>query len=252
MLRNICNYSRFALKIMRIQVAAVNQENLHSLSENALMVCNHMSYLDVMVLASIKPTVFITSVDMGQVFLLGSITEIGGCVHVERRNRDRLERDISQIESVLREGFSVTLFPEGTSSNGREVLPFKRSLLMAALNTQKPIQPLTLKYEQVEGEIFNQENGDVVCWYGKKGFLSHFLRLLSARSIEASVVFHSRINHHTEATKHTLGDELFRIISEEFNSATRGKYASHHMVEIGGAYGSATNAFNRASFRISP
>ena len=214
LLRNINWYSRLALRLMRVKVIARGRTPADG--ENFLMVSNHMSYLDMIVLASVQPSVFVTSVDMGQVFFLGTMAEIGGSLFVERRNRDRIDHDVAQIEYALNRGFDVTLFPEGTSGNGVEVLPFKRSLLTAALNSGTPVLPVTLKYFEIDGKPFSEENRDIVCWYGRQSFLPHFFRLLSVKSVSAKVTFGAPVRAEVGMTKHTLTDDLHRTISREY------------------------------------
>ena len=185
-------------------------------ARRGLYVSNHLSYLDMMVLAALKPSVFVTSVDMGQVFFLGTMAEIGGSLFIERRHRERVGHDVRQLEEALREGYDVTLFPEGTSGNGDTVLPFKRSLLASAMNTGSPVVPVTIKYFEIEGRPFDFSNRDVVCWYGRKAFLPHFLTLLSASSVRVKVTYDQPINYAPETTKLEVCDELHRVITREY------------------------------------
>lgn len=214
LLRNIHYYSKLALKIMRVEV--IVRRGPRNGIRNSLMVCNHMSYLDMIVLAASEPSVFVTSVDMGQVFFLGTMAEIGGSLFVERRHRLRIGHDISQIEEALAAGFDVTLFPEGTSGDGAGVLPFKRSLLTAALNSGTPVTPVTLKYFEVNGEPFSAGNHNLVCWYGDHSFFPHFFRLLSVRSVRAKITYGTPVRGTEETTKHTLCDDLHATISREY------------------------------------
>lgn len=216
LLKNVHKYSKLAIRIMRISVLTRGETG--GGPQNSLLVCNHMSYLDMIVLASVRPSVFVTSVDMGQVFFLGTLAEIGGALFVERRHRGRLAHDIAQIRGVLEEGFDVTLFPEGTSGNGETVMPFKRSLLTAALESGTPVKPITLKYFEVDGEPFGLKNRDCVCWYGATAFFPHFFKLLGAKSIKAKVVYGFPVAPRDGETKHTLTDELHRTISREYLS----------------------------------
>jgi 1-acyl-sn-glycerol-3-phosphate acyltransferase len=110
------------------------------------------------------------------------------------------------------------LFPEGTSTDGLSVLPFKRSLLMAAANAGCPILPIALKYRIIEEQPFGPENNDVVCWYGKKDFVSHFLRLLTVKSVKAEVSVLLPVSFQTEAEKHAVGDFLHKTITQEYNA----------------------------------
>ncbi len=215
-LRNIQRYSRFALKVMGVKVRWEKLPNSKDLGSNGLVVSNHLSYLDLLVLASKSPSIFVTSVDMGKVFFLGTMAALAGGLFVERRHRERLKFDIHQIEEALRLGFDVTLFPEGTSSNGAGVLPFKRSLLAAAINTKVPIKPITLKYLEIAAEPMSPENRDIVCWYGKMPFASHFYRLLTVDSVTVRVFLHPEVQYQEGVSIHPLADKLHQLISTEY------------------------------------
>ena len=213
LIQNVSRYSRFALKRLRI---SVETSGIEPTGENFLVVSNHLSYVDLMVIAAVMPSVFVTSIDMGEVFFLGTMAEIGGSVFIERRHRERIEADIQQLASRLEDGFDVVLFPEGTSSSGESVLPFKRSLFAAAIRTGKKIRPLTLSYPKIDGEDFNRDNRDSVCWYGKMSFLPHFLRLLACRSIEAEVRFHPPVEPLAGESKYELARRVHRVVAESF------------------------------------
>lgn len=187
-------------------------------ARNCMMVCNHMSYLDMIVLASIAPSVFVTSVDMGEIFFLGTMAEVGGALFIERRHRQRIDHDIAQIRRTLEDGLDVTLFPEGTSGNGDGILPFKKSLLTAALEAGVPVLPVTLKYYEIEGESFSQANHEAVCWYGRARFFPHFFKLLSLKSIRAKIVYGSPVKNQPGMTRESLSDDLYRAISSEYSA----------------------------------
>lgn len=212
--QNVSRYSRFALKTMRLKIKVTAVNPAARRASNALIVCNHMSYLDMLILASVDPMLFVTSVDMGEVFFLGTMAEIGGSIFIERRNRSRVDHDIRQIVNKLSAGFNVVLFPEGTSSDGTQVLPFKKSLLVAASSAGKQLQPVTLKYREIDEEPFSASNRDYVCWYGKMGFLGHFVRLMSVKSVQVEVFFHERI----QTQRDTSRDEITRAVFEPIAS----------------------------------
>lgn len=102
--------------------------------KNYLVLCNHLSYTDVIAISSVFPSVFVTSVEVRDSAFVGMMSNLGGSVFVERRNREHIEKEIAEITRALKEGLNVVIFPEATSSNGETVLPFKRSLLKAAID----------------------------------------------------------------------------------------------------------------------
>ncbi len=213
LIRNVSRYSRFALRILRTQVQV---EGLPPSDRSQLMVCNHLSYLDLMVIAATVPTAFVTSIDMGEIFFLGTMAEIGGSLFIERRHRERIGFDIQQIANCLNQGFHVVLFPEGTSSCGEAVLPFKRSLLLAASHAGKEIRPVTLRYTEINGEAFSPLNRDRVCWYGRMGFLPHFWSLLNLKSVTARLQFHPAFLPRPEDSKDYLAEHTHRMVAATY------------------------------------
>lgn len=216
--RNVSAYSEFALMIMGVRVHLHSHSHIDSKLDNALIVCNHLSYLDMMVLASVRPSVFVTSVDMGQVFFLGTMAEIGGSLFIERRNRSRVDYDVDQIVAKLKDGFDVTLFPEGTSTNGEAVLPFKKGLLGAAGRAGKPILPITLRYFKIDRMKLSNTNRDIVCWYGDMPFVSHFLKLMSVSSVHVDLYFHQPIRFHADEAREVVAQTVYAPIASAYGT----------------------------------
>ena len=109
-----------------------------------MCVSNHLGYLDVLVLSARQPTVFVTSKEIEATPVLGDICAMAGCCFVERRSRRAAAGDRDMLSHVLRH-HSLHLFPEGTSSNGESVLPFRSSLLAAA--EQAGVMFIRLRYD---------------------------------------------------------------------------------------------------------
>ncbi|PWU17493.1 MAG: 1-acyl-sn-glycerol-3-phosphate acyltransferase [Bdellovibrio sp.] len=168
--------------------------NVPSAEKSFLLVGNHLGFLDILVLASLRPTLFVTSMEMRETPLLGLLCEMGGCLFVERRNRLRILTEMEEIRSALKDGFSVALYPEGTSGDGSRVLPFKKSLLMAAAETGVPIKAMVINYRKINGEPMDHRWRDYVCWYGDLAFLPAIWRLFQLKSIDVDLSFHDEIH----------------------------------------------------------
>ena len=132
------------------------------------MVCNHMSYLDILFLSAGEPTVFVTSVEMKETPFLGACSELGGSYFVERRNRNQIPQEIRDLAQLMRDGFHVFVFPEATSTNGMGILPFKKSMFKAAVEAEMDVLPICLRYEEVNGEPFTFSNKEKICWFRSK------------------------------------------------------------------------------------
>lgn len=179
-LNSIKIYSTILQKILNITVESkLNGKEI----KGSLIVSNHLSYVDVLILFSQYPSLFITSIEIRDTFMLGQIAKFSGCFFVERRKKlltiEMREKEINDMKRKLEHGFNVFLFPEGTSSDGSSVLPFKAHFFQLA-ESGIPVQPVCLKYKG--------ESIDVVPWYGSMTFADHLFKVCLLRSIEAEIV----------------------------------------------------------------
>jgi 1-acyl-sn-glycerol-3-phosphate acyltransferase len=116
--------------------------------------------------------------------VIGWLTRCGGTLFVRRDQRGDVARLTSDFRSPIDAGVVVALFPEGTSSAGRLVLPFRSSLFEPAAAHQWPVTPFWLAYSASEGSVEEE-----VCYWGDMTFLPHLLRLLSIEQITATVSY---------------------------------------------------------------
>lgn len=219
-IENISRWGSKALKAMGFEIEVVGLEKLDMANKNYLFVSNHMSYLDVLIFSSVVPSVFVTSVDMGEVFFLGTLAEMGGSIFVERRSRQKVERDLSNMTDTLKRGFNIVIYPEGTSTDGQKILPFKKSLLMSAVDAEKLIVPVALKYMAVDGVPFSKANADAVCWYGDMTFADHFLGLLKHKSFKIQLEFldpiSTTVTSETERIRTELAEKSWGAIQDAY------------------------------------
>ncbi len=152
-----------------------------------LVASNHLSYLDVLALYAVQPTIFITSQEVRETPFLGWLCLAAGCFFVERRSKDKIRGEQEPITNLLAAGVPVALFPEGTSSNGASVLPFKSTFFEPAVQSRANVLPVCLNYLSIGGEPLSHLNRDRLCWYGDMDFLPHFLGFLGSRSMEIEV-----------------------------------------------------------------
>lgn len=118
-----------------------------------LIVANHVSWLDILAINAVQPARFVSKADVRRWPLLGYLVACGGTLFIEReRKRDAL-RVVHQVAEALKAREIVAVFPEGTTSDGRAVLPFHANLLQAAIATESPVQPVVLRYRDAETAI---------------------------------------------------------------------------------------------------
>ncbi|HEU5400527.1 MAG TPA: lysophospholipid acyltransferase family protein, partial [Terriglobales bacterium] len=104
-----------------------------SMPTHGLIVSNHLSYLDILCYSSTAPCVFVSKVEVRSWPVFGRLATNGGTIYVDRKSRSNAARAAKEIESALRSGIRVVLFPEGTSTAGDNVLPFNAPLLEGAI-----------------------------------------------------------------------------------------------------------------------
>ena len=188
LLKNTSFFAGLMLGLIGIRVHAGRRGRLSKETGRTLIVANHVSYIDVLVIASVVPAVFITSRELGGTLFLGMLARLGGSLFVERRKVTGLKKEILEISRVLREGHPVVLFPEGTTSNGERVHPFRNALFDAAITADADILPLCLRYTRLNGEALTPKSSDWIFYYGGARFSRHFPRLLSLASVEVEVL----------------------------------------------------------------
>lgn len=156
---------------------------------NYFVVCNHLSYLDVLVIAAQFPSVFVTSREIQETPFLGWITDLGGCAYVERRNKLKLPQEIVEIADIIRSGVNVVIFPEATSTSGEMILPFKRPLFACAIKAKVPVLPLCINYTHIDSQPVTAANHKGVCWYGDMSFAPHLLEVCAHKRVDVKLTF---------------------------------------------------------------
>jgi 1-acyl-sn-glycerol-3-phosphate acyltransferase len=217
MLQNASLFARVTLMLLGIRVHVKHAELLHKKSAGDLIIVNHLSYVDVLAMSSIMPAVFITSVEMKHTLLLGAIAKFGGSIFVERRKASGLKQEIESIARVLSQGFSVVLFPEGTTSNGERVQPFKNSLFDSAIRAKSNIFPFCLRYTKVNNRHITIDNRDSVFYHGDMTFCRHLFRLLALRSVDMQVHPLETIRIPAHASRKSLALEAYNAIDTAYH-----------------------------------
>ena len=138
------------LRLLRVEVEVHGPAS--SLSQPGLLVSNHMSWLDIFIINSISPHVFVAKSEITTWPLIGSLCHHAGTIFIERGRRHAVRLVNHQLQHGLRTGMAMAFFPEGTTSLGRSLLPFNSALFDAAIQTQQPIKPVVLCYQDRHGQ----------------------------------------------------------------------------------------------------
>lgn len=181
-----------------------------------LLVSNHQSYLDIIIIAAIFPTLFVAKREVGRWPLLGWLAQLCGTIFIKRQDARSNVRGAYLASRSLRAGTSVQVFPEGTTSDGTTVLPFHSLFFAAAFRARTPVLPLTIRFEQVDGSQVDEAARESLCWYGAMNFAPHFWRLLQVKSVEVTLIIHGPIKPTRGMTARTLAAAAQQQVCDGF------------------------------------
>lgn len=150
-----------------------------------LLVANHMSWLDIIVMNAACPARFVSKSDVKHWPLLGALITGAGTLYIERENRRDAMRVVHHMAEALGAGDVVAVFPEGTTGDGRKLLPFHANLLQAAIATHTPVQPVALAF--VDAASGQRSNAPV--YVGHTTLLASLWRTLSTPGVVAVVTY---------------------------------------------------------------
>jgi 1-acyl-sn-glycerol-3-phosphate acyltransferase len=155
------------------------------------VVSNHLSYLDILLYSSVQPFVMVAKTEVRGWPLLGWLTAQAGTVYVERGGGPKTYPAVNAaMAEAYRSGLPVLFFPEGTTTDGASVLPFRRGLFHSVLNNGVSLRTAALRYT-LESCAVNRGAtvGEDVCWWGEMGFASHMFGFLGLRGLKAQIRF---------------------------------------------------------------
>lgn len=152
-----------------------------------VLISNHISYLDILVHAARTPLVFISKAEVARWPLFGMLTRWAGTLFIRREFRGDVVRIASEMRPVIQSGVVLAFFPEGTSSDGGDVLPFRASLLAPLVEHCWPVTPAFLRYELEPGD--GAVADDVAYYRPETEFGPHLLSLLGRRKIRARLTY---------------------------------------------------------------
>jgi lyso-ornithine lipid O-acyltransferase len=184
-------------------------------ANDGLIVSNHLSYLDILLYGAIGNFVFVSKSEVRRWPLFGALARHGGTVFVER-NRSLQTADASrQIASTLADGIPIVLFPEGTSSDGSSVLPFRSPLFEPATRIGAKVSPAAIRYSSSESP-----ESEIAYW-GEMVFGPHLFRTLSLGDLATEIRFgDSRIfDDRKTAASMTRNDVLMLRTSDSIEGA---------------------------------
>ncbi len=180
----------FHKKLLSILGVHLNVQGEPANRKPLFFVGNHISYLDIVILGSVYPICFIAKEEIRKWFLFGFLAKLQNSIFINRKNFKTLET-IKKINKEIGKSFAIVLFPEGTTSNGKDILDFKTSLFsLFERDSILALQNFSLCYTHINGLPIDNRNRPLVSWYGDMNMLNHLKNLIKLKSIRAKLVIH--------------------------------------------------------------
>jgi len=175
-------WAKRLLRILKIKIT-LSGEVLKFLGKDSyLVVSNHISWLDIPVIFSLKPMTFVSASDVKTWPIIGMLAKISGAIFVERNRKSSLVEVIQAMNHHFKnEKRSICIFPEGVTSNGYQVLPFKSNLFQSAFESNVLLLPLSIKYK--ENNVLTNRTS----FHGSTTLFQSFKRVAKSNLIEVVV-----------------------------------------------------------------
>jgi 1-acyl-sn-glycerol-3-phosphate acyltransferase len=211
-------YHRFVCRLLGVRVRATGAPVD---ARPLLIVANHSSWLDISVITSLAPAVFVAKSEIARWPFFGLLAKLQRTVFVERDRRHKTGEVNAEIAQRLAEGDPVLLFGEGTAGDGNRVLPFRTALIGAARdaivsagNERVWIQPLSIAYVGQQGIALGRHLRPRVAWYGKMKLTKHIGRIVRSGAIDVSVTWGEPIDYDGAVDR--------KVLARQLESAVRG------------------------------
>jgi 1-acyl-sn-glycerol-3-phosphate acyltransferase len=228
---------RIVLKILGIELKTHGQLVA---DRPILYLANHASYIDLLVICATIPVRCVSKAEVRNWPIFGRCARLAKTIFINR-TAGKTHANLAKISSALQQGDSIMLFPEGTTSDGNQVLTFKSSLLKVledADNLQIDIQPVTIAYTQINGRCLTSNERHLYSWFGDMTLAPHLWQLFKIKRSTVEMKFHPVIQGPATKNRKQLAKTCQHIIAnglEELltrpNIITREQNA-HHQPKI--------------------
>ena len=175
----------WATQLLRIWEIELEVRGQPVLTGPTLMVCNHISWLDIVVIHATRHCRFVSKSELREWPLIGTLATGAGSLYIERENRKDAMRMVKEMARALKEGDVLAVFPEGTTGDGFDLLPFHANLIQSAIEADAPIQPLALQYV----DAASNEISSAARFVGDDTLVGSIWRTLNVSGLKAVVNF---------------------------------------------------------------
>jgi 1-acyl-sn-glycerol-3-phosphate acyltransferase len=180
--RRIQRWSHQLVRICGLSLQVDESLQQHPASP-ALIICNHVSWLDIFVINTIHPCRFVAKSDIRDWPLIGWLCDKSGTIFIARGRQRDVRRIYAGLVESIHAGERVSFFPEGTTASQGTVLPFHANLFEAAIEAQVPVQPYAIRYVDAQGELHTAAD-----FVGEMSFLESVIIIMQNRGIKAELI----------------------------------------------------------------
>jgi 1-acyl-sn-glycerol-3-phosphate acyltransferase len=222
------HYHRVLCALIGVRIREVGTR---STASPALILSNHVSWLDICVISALSPVVFVAKSEVARWPVFGWLAKLQRTIFINRQARHQTGAATREIAGRLLGGDAVVLFAEGTSSDGVRVLPFRSSLVGAVHHalgasthhTSITVQPMSLAYVGFGGVPMGRALRERVAWYGDAELIPHLLQVLSSGAVDVTVSWGEAVAYDMNADRKAIAREAERSVRRMTAAALRAK-----------------------------
>jgi lyso-ornithine lipid O-acyltransferase len=220
-----CLYHRMCLWLLDVRVEV---RGAIAIERPLLLVVNHSSWLDHLILSSRLPLMFIAKSEIAGWPVFGLLAKLQRSVFVDRARRQSTGDVNREIASRLTSGDPVVLYGEGTTGDGNFVLPFRSALLGAMRETMGEgecgyLQPVSIAYTHLQGLPMGRQHRPVAAWHGNVDLLKHIARVLRIGAIDAVVTLGAPVAVKPNMDRKLIAKDLERSVKRMTTAARLGR-----------------------------
>lgn len=179
--------------------------------QNMMLVANHVSWLDIYILNTVRPARFVSKLEVRSWPIIGWLASQTGTLFIDRTKRHDTSRINGEMADVLSKGGCIAIFPEGTTSNGSLLRPFHASLMQPAIHSRSQVWPAAIRYTHADGSP-----NMVPAYIDDISFLASLVLILSQHVIYAELKFMPPITAQ-DKTRRELARAAERAIADSLS-----------------------------------
>jgi 1-acyl-sn-glycerol-3-phosphate acyltransferase len=222
-------YHRILCKLIGIRIREIGKR---SPDFPLLILANHASWLDIIVITALTPAVFVAKKEVAGWPIFGWLAKLQRTVFIDRERRHRTGAATQEIAERLNGGDAVVLFAEGTSSDGNRILPFRSALIGAVHHVigssthhdRVTVQPLSLAYVNLNGLPLGRAFRSRVAWYGDADLFPHLIGVCAAGAVDVTVSWGEPISYDMSADRKDIArvaEQSVRTLTARVRSMAR-------------------------------